>query len=114
MATAAQHSHQAAHNENFLGSIDPTRFPDWVVTVAFYKAVHLVEGLLVRKGRGTTNHSQRNQVLKRQFVTVWREYRPLYNQSRVARYWCVPILPAQVAGAIARLRALESAVAAIP
>ena len=114
MATAAAHTQQATHNQEFLDSVDATRFPDWVVTVAFYKAVHLVEGLLVRKGRGTSNHGQRNSVLRRQFPGVWREYRPLYNQSRVARYWCVPIKPAGVAQARARLRAVESAVTAIP
>lgn len=41
---------QAVTNQTFLHVIDETLFPDWVVTVAFYKAVHLVEELLVRKG----------------------------------------------------------------
>jgi hypothetical protein len=114
MATAADHTRQANHNQDFLNSIDAARFPDWVVTAAFYKAVHVVEGLLVRKGSGSGNHTHRNQALKRRFATVWKEYRPLYNQSRVARYWCVPISPAGVAQATSRLVALEAAVSAIP
>jgi hypothetical protein len=114
MATAAAHAHQANHNQNFLGAIDANVFPDWVVTVAFYKAVHVVEGLLVRKGRSTGSHEQRNRVLKRQFASVWQEYRPLYNQSRAARYWCVTITPANVAQALSRLQAIEKNVAAIP
>ncbi len=55
MATAAAHAHQANHNQSFLNSIDPKLFPDWVVTAAFYKALHVVEGLLVRKMGGTAN-----------------------------------------------------------
>src|SRR5262249_46623285 len=86
---------------------------DWVVTVTCYKAVHLAEGLLVRKGFASGNHHQRNQVLKRYYTTVWVDYHPLYNQSRVARFWCVPILPANVANATARLAAVETTVAGI-
>src|SRR5260370_28017143 len=114
MATTAAHTQQANHNQNFLNTISPTGFTDWIVTVDFYKAVHLVEALLVRKGLSTGNHVQRNGLLKRQFATVWKEYRPLYNQSRVARYWCVPILPVAAQQAQTRLLAVEAAVAAIP
>ncbi len=114
MGTAATHSQQAIHNQRFLNSIDRLAFPDWYVTVAFYKAVHLVEGLLVRKGHPTGSHVQRNTALKRLFPAVWTQYRPLYNQSRVARYFCVPIPPGKVSQAETRLRAVESAVTAIP
>lgn len=114
MATAAAHAQQANHNQQFLGTIDSSIYPDWVVTAAFYKAVHVAEGLLVRKGRSSGSHGQRNGILKRQFPSVWRAYRPLYNQSRVARYWCVTIPPSEVAQAVARLNAVEGAVAAVP
>jgi hypothetical protein len=114
MATIAEHAQQAAHNENFLNSIDRAAFPDWVVTAAFYKAVHLAEGLLVRKSRKSGSHVLRNSILKRHFATVWAEYRPIYNQSRVARYWCVHIPSTEVDQAIVRLRAVETAIAAIP
>jgi hypothetical protein len=114
MATEVAHAQQASHNQLFLDSIDPAKFPDWIVTAAFYKAVHLAEGLLVRKGCPTGNHSKRNDTLKRHFPSVWRAYRPLYNQSRVARYWCVSIYPTAVAQAHARLAAIEAAITAIP
>jgi hypothetical protein len=114
MATASAHERQATRNQQFLDSIDKTLFPDWVVTVAFYKAVHLAESLLVRKGRRSGSHVQRNGILKRQFPSVWMQYHPLYNQSRAARYFCVSIQPSEVAKAIQRLQAVESAVAAIP
>ncbi len=114
MATETDHRHQASHNQIFLDSIDQAIFPDWAVTAAFYKAVHVVQTLLVRKGQRSDGHRERNAILKRKFATVWSHYRPLYNQSRVARYWCVAIPSGKVAQAIARLRAVESAVAAIP
>jgi hypothetical protein len=114
MATLKAHAQQANHNQAFLDSIDPAIFPDWVVTAAFYKAVHLVEGLLVRKGRQSAGHYQRNGVLKRQFAAVWKEYRPLYNLSRTARYLCIPIRPQDVSYALGRLAAVDSAVTSIP
>lgn len=114
MATQIAHTNQAAHNQKFLNSIDPTAYPDWIVTVAFYKAVHVVESILVRKGHSTGNHHQRNGILKRLFATIWKEYRPLYIHSRVARYWCVAISAKDVQEAIKRLKALEAAAAAIP
>jgi hypothetical protein len=114
MATASAHQQQAIRNQQFLDSINKAVFPDWAVTAAFYKAVHLAEGLLVRKGRRSGSHVQRNGILKRYFPNVWMQYHPLYNQSRAARYFCVSIQPSEVAKAIQRLRAVESAVAAIP
>ena len=114
MATAAAHTQQANHNQLFLDSIDPAIFPDWIVTAAFYKAVHIVEALLVRKGRGTIAHHQWNGILKRMFATVWKEYRPLYNQSRIARYWCIAIAQRDVSKALGRLKAIEAAVAVVP
>jgi hypothetical protein len=114
MATEAEHNAKAASNQAFLDGIDPAAYPDWAVTVAFYKAVHVVEGLLVRKGHVTRSHTARNQILKRRFRPVWRHYRPLYDLSRTARYWCVPITAANVADARRWLAGVESAVNAVP
>lgn len=114
MATVAAHAAQANHNQNFLESIDAGLFPDWVITAAFYKAVHIVEGLLVRKGLASGSHARRNETIKRRFPDVWYEYRPLYNQSRIVRYNCVNILTSDVAQALARLEAVERVVAATP
>src|SRR5579859_3330506 len=91
MATENEHRQQAEHNQRFLDSFDHARFPDWCVTVAFYKAVHLVEMLFANKNRsaGSGSHTNRNQILKRHYVSIWRNYRPLYEFSRTARYWCL-------------------------
>jgi hypothetical protein len=114
MATVAAHTSQASHNQAFLDTIDRNLFPDWVITAAFYKAVHIVEALLVRKGTPSGNHTNRNAILKRQFTTVWHDYHPLYNQSRVVRYLCVSVTASDVTQALTRLAAVEAAAAAIP
>src|SRR4051812_16572729 len=82
MATESEHRRQAERNEEFLSGIDQNRFPDWKATVAFYKAVHLVEMLLAHLGRPAGgSHTRRNNTLKRDFPDLWREYRPLYAFS---------------------------------
>ena len=86
MATQPQHKKQAEHNQAFLKSIDADGFPDWYATVAFYKALHLVEMLLRKKKKRSNNHVVRNRVLRTEFLAVWRDYKTLYSFSRLARY----------------------------
>src|SRR5262249_15897354 len=91
MATESEHQSKADHNLAFLGTIDSKRFPDWTVTVSFYRALHLVQVLLARKGHHGSSHVRRNRVLKTHFPPVWNDYRPLYSYSRIARYGCTTI-----------------------
>lgn len=108
MATESDHRLKAAHNQAFLDAIDHARFPDWAVTAAFYKAVHLVEALFARDNRAPGgSHLKRNQVLKRHYKHVWKQYQPLYNFSRQARYWCTGVLPEHVTYVNRRLGRVE-------
>ena len=65
---------------------------DWVVTVAFYAALHIVDAVLYEKntglGRHGRDHATRDQTVKydNRFTQIWRCYRPLQNESIVARY----------------------------
>jgi hypothetical protein len=86
MGTKVDHTDKAKQNQDFLSTIDPVRFPDWVVTVAFYKALHLVEMVFACKGKHSSNHRNRHDVLKTSFQDIWRHYLPLYSLSRRARY----------------------------
>jgi hypothetical protein len=86
MGTKSDHSEKANHNQRFLDSIDPREFPDWVTTVCFYKALHLVEMLFAQESKHSDNHRERHDVLKREHPDIWKEYLPLYAQSRRARY----------------------------
>lgn len=64
----------------------------WVVTIAFYKALHVVEALLAGDSQSpvdhTDEHSTRNKLLKttRRYENIWRHYRPLWEASLIARY----------------------------
>jgi hypothetical protein len=63
-------------------------FPGWTTTVAFYKALHIVEALLAVDGCHTDSHEERNRVLKKtkRYQQIWRFYRELYQASLIARY----------------------------
>jgi len=63
-------------------------FSDWVCTIAFYKALHIVEAVFATRGIHATNHEHRESILKRerQYAQLWRHYRPLWSASMVARY----------------------------
>ncbi len=61
-------------------------FPEWVVTTAFYEALHCVEQYLALKNKHFHDHKERNQHLQRQFPALWSWYGFLYKESRVARY----------------------------
>ncbi|HWL09560.1 MAG TPA: hypothetical protein VNQ76_14215 [Planctomicrobium sp.] len=63
-------------------------FPQWTTTVAFYVAVHAVEALFAHDGHHSDSHEDRNRRLKAEnrYKHIWGHYRPLWNDSRIARY----------------------------
>ena len=69
-------------------------FAPWVITIAFYKALHLVECILYvdgfldrRKPFHSQNHTERNDTLRqRKYAKLWKHYYALYNASMTARY----------------------------
>src|SRR2546421_1473890 len=92
MPTEASHFLLAAHNQDLIDHLlkDIDQFADWVTTVAFYKAVHLVEAVFsrdphIKHGR---THEHREQCLKsdRRYSNIYKNYRPLWAASTVARY----------------------------
>ena len=60
----------------------------WATTIAFYCALHLVEAALAVEGRHSEDHMVRNMHLKttRKLQNIWRNYKPLYDNSLKARY----------------------------
>lgn len=67
-------------------------FPQWVVTIAFYKAMHIVEAMFAADPQAqlhdTSNHEDRNRQLKTtdRYQHIWKHYRALWNDSLIARY----------------------------
>ena len=64
-------------------------FPEWIATVSFYKALHLVEALFSQNSKvHSQSHDSRLQHLKKtpRYSNIYKHYRPLYTASMVARY----------------------------
>lgn len=91
MAKASDHIHLANRNQealDFLIGAEP-RFPEWTATVAFYKAVHIVEAVFaVQCIEASTDHWERLHKLKsnRRFEKMHEHFRPMFNVSLIARY----------------------------
>ncbi len=66
-------------------------FPQWATTVTFYAALHVVEAVFAStdpREPHTDDHATRNSKLKKtkRYAHLWRHYRPLFNDSLIARY----------------------------
>lgn len=93
MAGPEAHITKAKHNIEtiVLLSADLTK-KDWIVTVAFYSALHIVDTVLFYTQEGYQRHGQshdkREKIIKNdhRFDKIWDCYRPLLNESIIARY----------------------------
>ncbi len=85
------HIAQWKHNREFLLAISPD-YPDWLVTVTFYVALHAVDTLLRFDKINPTTHAFRNAVLLRtnRYMEIRGGYMPLYNLCRTVRYLADP------------------------
>ncbi len=91
MATLDEHLAQWRHNRDLLPTLDPA-YPDWIVTVTFYAALHAVSGLLLHDGVPARTHAAVNATVRdvRRYQQVRRFYLPLYEKSQDARYSADP------------------------
>jgi hypothetical protein len=92
----SKNAHESAALENqqvidyLLERVDD--FPQWVVTVAFYKALHVIEAVFAGDVESpvqhTDDHKYRNRILKttNRYRHLWKHYRPLFEASLIARY----------------------------
>jgi len=62
--------------------------PEWITTVAFYKALQLVEAMFVHlDGKNCHGHTVRNRKLREnRFRAVNKQYKSLFRASTIARY----------------------------
>lgn len=91
MAIEDQHEWQAEHNAQLLAEpvLDPTdtAYRDWVITIAFYRALHLVDMMLAARGViEITDHDQRRIHIRRHLRGSFGNYQALEELSRKARY----------------------------
>ena len=95
MPTESVHIAKANHNQSLIERLLPdiATYPDWISTIAFYKALHVVEAVFANNpkiGHGQ-NHEARERYLKsgpdrNRYRHIYGHYKPLYDASLVARY----------------------------
>lgn len=107
MANFGTHRDKANENQLFLEAIDAKRFPGWVASVAFYTGLHLVEAMAASGHRHHKGHRSRHQFLKTERSDLWKDYRPLFNLSLIARYGAKKIKAAHVEQAQQHLHGLR-------
>lgn len=92
MAKSSEHISQSNHNQDVINQLSshPAPFWDWVVVVAFYKAVHIAEAVFyeseVPPHMHSAAHKDRGILLKTKYPDLWRNYWHLFKASKIARY----------------------------
>lgn len=86
------HNHRAkavSNRQVVQNLLTSTTYFDWVVTIAFYTALHLVTSVITSTGRRSpTSHHERNRIVAsdRRFQNIQTSYLLLYQEARAARY----------------------------
>ena len=104
MPSYQAHLYQAEHNEGLLSELMASlSYKDWLITVAFYSAIHYVEATFSNNpaiGHTDTSiptypdgrwrdspHNWRMSLLEKHYPKdVWKGFKSLSNASWVARY----------------------------
>ena len=95
MPTTQAHIHKQSRIQITLSCLQQSRncpqHADWIVTLAFYKALHAVDSYLATLGIHPKVHTNkyktgRNQFVQRHLSSIHRKYSTLYDASKRARY----------------------------
>ncbi len=112
MPSEQDHTRQARHNREFLSTFDrdSTPYLDWMVTVVFYTALHVIERYLARKGLHPADHTARDAYLRRVrgLKPIWSDYRRLKDESIRARYEVASFTASEVQEHEERLSQIEA------
>jgi hypothetical protein len=94
MPSSEAHIQAALRNQNTIDYLlaGGEQHAAWIVTIAFYKALHIVETVLARQNPALhkNEHLSRNTFLKteKRFEKIWVHYSILFQASQVSRYLC--------------------------
>lgn len=92
MADLEAHLTQYHHNRRLIALL-PASHPDWMVTVAFYCCIHLIDAVLAREGYQPVDHKSRNRAIanSNRLAFIAKLYDPLYQLPRKVRYMAAPL-----------------------
>ena len=91
MPTLEQHKSKYSQNrallDNELNILSCINY-DWIITVSFYSALHLVEGELAKSNIHMKTHTDRAVMVgrNRAFDKIRSKYKMLHDRSIAARY----------------------------
>jgi hypothetical protein len=83
MPTPSEQNHLALANKNNDALLhvmsDPAKYAEWITTIAYYKAVQVVEAVLANRGQRSSSHANRLTAIKKIRVirAVQRSTRPM-------------------------------------
>lgn len=91
MAKSSDHISLANKNQIALSTLIQDKSPhsEWIATIAFYKAIHVIEAACRQLGmKHAHNHNTRLELLrvKNEFKPIYKHFRHLYVASCIARY----------------------------
>ena len=92
MSRTTDHIARWQHNRSFMASLNDEH-ADWMVTSAFYAAVHAIGAVFSSDGvQPPPDHTNRFRVLKttNRYKNLYLKYSPLFDASLVSRYHCDP------------------------
>ena len=94
MASETEHIELANSNQKLIDHlIRENSFHDWLATVAFYKAIHVVEAVFANNLHyHSHSHADREDRLKRtaRYKAIFTNYSHLLTESRTFRYLLHP------------------------
>lgn len=113
------HINQYKHNKSLLENkcfdIEDSIYLDWVVTIIFYSAVHIVESVLSETEDHSGSHVVRNGFVERyvKLKPICDEYSTLYRQSKKARYMCAKYNKRKINDVLDLLKCIEAKLLAV-
>ena len=104
MPTAQEHNDMQSKTQRALSDLQRSKnrlqHGDWIVTLAFYKALHAVDSYFARQGidqKGhDKRHSRRNQQIQDHLGCIHVKYSTLFDASIKARYKAYTHAPHEV------------------
>jgi len=116
LATAHQHKRQFEKNKATIAVVKQLDSPpnDWLITMAFYAAVHLIEGVIVDKtSQGTKDHKTRRVAMN--MISTLKPVNALYSTleeySHRSRYQCKSFNKEEVSKILGYLDRIEKQLA---